>query len=334
MELAVGPGRLALTGRLGTPPRLPLFAIRAMNWEQARKWFFLSRQRAEALPRGPHSADDALHMVRASSLCVVSGKGGTGKSVISAALGAHFSRAGRTLLVDADMGVGNAHILQNQLPPYSFVDVAEGKLSAREVLVHCRPQLDLIAAGSGVSHMAELTAFEMQLVATAIESVEVDYKTLVVDSAAGIAPQTVSFACACDVVLIVTTPDVTAMTDAYAFLKVLLQRRGDCAPLLLVNRASSAEEARSVAERFCTVTRRFLEREPKFIGWLPDDPAAVRSIAQREPVISAFPDSELAKALVRLGVSLEQELQRVHPRGLGRSLLRTIAAPLSKRSRA
>ncbi len=284
--------------------------------------------------RASRPREDALHIVRASSLCIASGKGGTGKSVVSSAIATLFARSGRTLLVDADMGVGNAHILQNLLPEHSLVEVAEGVRSAREVLVHCRPQLDLLAAGSGVSHMAELSPLEMQLIASGLEQLEPEYRTLVVDSAAGISPQTIRFAAASDVVLILTTPDVTAMTDAYAFLKVLLQRRGDCTPLLLVNRAADRDEALSVAERFRSVSRRFLQREPRLIGWLPEDRAAVRSVAAREPVVVSCPESELSKSLLQLGALLEQELAKVHPRGLGRSLLRSIAAPASKRAPA
>ncbi|MEY2784122.1 MAG: hypothetical protein RL277_326 [Planctomycetota bacterium] len=305
-----------------------------MNWDQARKWFSLRRPQQEGPQRAFRPRGDALHIVRASSLCIASGKGGTGKSIVSSALATLLARSGRTLLVDADMGVGNAHILQNQLPEHSLVEVAEGRRCARDVLVACRPQLDLLAAGSGVSHMAELTPLEMQLIASGIEELEGEYRHLVVDSAAGISPQTVSFAAASDVVLILTTPDITALTDAYAFFKVLLQRRGDCTPLLLVNRAADAAEAQATAERFRSVARRFLQRDPRLIGWLPDDRAAVQSIARREPVVVACPESELSKALVRLSVALEQELARTHPRGLGRTLLRTVPAPASKRAPA
>ncbi len=299
-----------------------------MNWEQARKLFSLSRHDdaggvARSAPRG-HA--DELSVVRARSLCIASGKGGTGKSVLTASLGALFARAGRTLIVDADLGVGNAHILHDLCPEHSFVDVVEGRLSAREVLVHARPELDLVAAGSGVSRMAGLTNFELHLVGCALESLETDYSSVLVDSAAGISPQTISFAAASDLVLIVTTPDVTALTDAYAFLKVLLQRRPDCAPLFVVNRATSAEEGAAVAERLRSVSRKFLGREPRCLGWIPEDRAVVHSVAARQPLVIAEPGSPAAAALERLAQALQRELEGHTPRGLGRQLLRTIAS--------
>jgi len=194
----------------------------------------------------------------------------------------------------------------------------------REVLVHARPQLDLLAAGSGVSRMAGLSNFEMHLIACGLESLERDYQLVLIDSAAGISSQTVAFAAASDVVLIVTTPDVTALTDAYAFLKVFTQRRADCVPLFVVNRAADVAEAESVAERFRAVARKFLSREPRSIGWIPEDRAVVRSVSAREPVVASEPDSPAAQALQRIAVELQQELAAHHARGLGRQLLRTV----------
>jgi len=303
-----------------------------MNWERAPR---SSRPdgghddgrtfEPPARPVGAASGDAPLVPPRrAGSLCVASGKGGTGKSVVSASIATWLARRGRTLIVDADMGVGNAHILQDVAPAYSFVDVVEQRRSVREVRVGCRPALDLLAAGSGVSRMASLSAHEMHLVACGIESLEHEYARIVLDSAAGISNQTIAFAAASDVVLIVTTPDVTALTDAYAFLKVLLQRRPDCTPLFVVNRATSAEEGLHVAGRMRAVAHKFLGREPRCLGWLPEDRAVVASVHERRPALVAAPDSDFARAFEPLAHAVAAELERVGARGLGRSLLRSV----------
>jgi flagellar biosynthesis protein FlhG len=298
-----------------------------MNWDQARKLLRLAGRHSEEGRGGPafvlDGDADPLAMVRASSLCVASGKGGTGKSVVSASLATLLAKRGRTLIVDADMGVGNAHILQDIAPEHSFVDVVEGRLSVRDIRAECRAELDLVAAGSGVSRMAGLSTYEMHLVACGLEELELEYKHLLVDSAAGISNQTVAFAAASDVVLIVTTPDVTALTDAYAFLKVLLQRRPECQPLFVVNRVIGADEGLHVAERMRAVARKFLGREPRYVGSLPDDRAVVRSVHDRAPVVSSEPASPFACAIERLSDELHAELTRVRPRGLGRTLLRS-----------
>lgn len=295
-----------------------------MNWYRTRKRLRASQRPAPRNSVIEPSTVRGEEKVRAGSICVASGKGGTGKSMVTASLAAEFSRQGKTLIVDADMGVGNAHIMQNVSPSHSFVDVIESEMPVREVVQSVNGQLDLLAAGSGVSHMAGLSSYEMHLVGCGLELLEVDYDTLVVDSAAGISRQTVALAAASDVVLIVTTPDVTALTDAYAFLKVFLRRKPQVSPLLVVNRASSYEEADRVAQRMCGVSRRFLGRAPRYVGCVPYDEAAVASINARVPAIDHAPESRLARSLRALAVTLREELQRHPHQGLGRELLRSV----------
>jgi flagellar biosynthesis protein FlhG len=294
-----------------------------MNWDHARRLLHLSSTWPGAVAASPAGHQAPAAAVRAASLCVASGKGGTGKSVVTASVADVFARRGRTLIVDADLGVGNAHILQDVTPDLSFVDVVDGKLSVHEIRVECRENLDLLGGGSGVSRMAGLSSWEMHMLARGIEALETDYAHLVVDSAAGISSQTIAFAAASDVVLIVTTPDVTALTDAYAFLKALLARRGDCDPLFAVNRAASDEEAASVAERMVAVSRKFLGREPRFVGSLPEDRAVARSVNARVPVVRSEPGSAFARALETLAGRLIQELELHSAAGLGRSMMRS-----------
>ena len=256
----------------------------------------------------------------ASSICIASGKGGTGKSVLTASLARLLARRGRTLLVDADFGVGNAHILQGVHPASSLVEVVEGDVTLQQALHDCGGGLDLLAAGSGVSRMTELSVYEMHLVARELERVEGAYAHVLVDSAAGVSSQTVAFAAASDVVLLATTPDITAMTDAYAFFKVLLRRRPGVNPLLVVNRARDYDEAYSVACRMDQVSRRYLGRAPRWIGYVPDDPLVVRSVNERTPLVLLDPDGEASRALGGIASALLDELARTPACGLSRGL--------------
>ena len=262
---------------------------------------------------------------RAASLCLVSGKGGTGKSFVTANLACLFARRGRTLLIDADLGVGNAHILQGVNPDHTLVDLVEGRVPPRRVLTPCRGGLDLLAAGSGISRVAGLTSPQLAHLARGIDELETDYRLVLTDSAAGLSNQTLALACASDLVVLVTNPDLTAMTDGYAFLKVLLQRRPDCQPLLVVNRVESLEEARITAERVQGACRRFLGREPRWVGALRAEREVLASINRRQPIVMAAEEAagSTPAALEELAVVLLGELDRLQPRGLGRSLLRS-----------
>ncbi|MBK8178577.1 MAG: P-loop NTPase [Planctomycetes bacterium] len=290
-----------------------------MNWDQALRILQPSRTgspASDSVSRG----FPALHRSHAPSLCVASGKGGTGKSVVSAAFAALWSETGRTLLVDADLGVGNAHLMQSVQPTRTLVDVVRGRASAAEAVTPCASRLDLLAGGSGVSQMASLTPGELRLIAEAVEALDSRYDMLVVDSAAGISEQTIAFASASDLVVIVTTSDPTAMTDAYAFLKVLFARRRDAHVDLIVNRALEEEEGQRTASRIETVCQRFLGRGVRFIGSVPDDRSVLRAVAQRRCVITTEPESPAAAALRSLQRSVAEELVQIAHLGLGRTL--------------
>ncbi len=277
-----------------------------------------------------HVADGEpwIGAIRARSLCVVSGKGGTGKSVVSASMARMFSRKARTLIIDADLGVGNAHILQGAAPKKTLADVMNGSTRLRDVLEPCCEGLEMIAGGSGVARLAALSPQDLARLGDELANLERDYSYLVADCGAGISETTLSFARASDSLLIVTTPDLTAMTDAYAFLKVLGDRRGATRPMLLINRAQDQAEASAAAARICDVSRRFLRFEPEWIGWVPEDRAVFDSVNHRSPLIEYAPTSPAAAALRRIGTIVQDRVDTKHPCGLGRKLAAGASAAL------
>ncbi len=254
------------------------------------------------------------------SLCIVSGKGGTGKSMISASLAFLLSEQGKTLLFDADLGVANAHILQGIRPTHTIAEVIAGQTSLRNVVTPCYEGLDLLAGGSGVAQLASLSAGELEILGASLRDVEEKYNYMVVDSAAGLSRQTIAFAAASDRVFVVTTPAVTALTDAYAFLKVLLTRRPHCLPRLIINRVVLPEEGERAAARLIDVTRRFLGVELECIAQLPDDRAAFVATQEQRPVVRGGGNGCLAQGLHELGRKVLLDLDGVQPRGFGSSL--------------
>jgi flagellar biosynthesis protein FlhG len=261
---------------------------------------------------------------RALAVCVASGKGGTGKSVVSASLAHGFAQRGRTLLFDADLGVGNAHLLHDVVPVRTLVEVVAGEACIRDAVIRCGHNLDLVPAGSGVSHMAGLSTSQLYSIAVGLEELDWEYDFVVVDSAAGLSQQTLLFAASCDLALIVTTSDITAMTDAYAFLKVM--PRGDALPLLLVNRVESEEQGRRVALRIADVSAKFLGFAPCLLPCIPDDPTVGRSIAARRSVLAHDPEAPAARSLWRCGEELLELANGRSTRGLGRSLVESLLA--------
>lgn len=300
-----------------------------MNWTDTRKKLLqlasgrVPRFEGEALELELVSPPGSMR-ARAVSVCVASGKGGTGKSIVTASLAALLAPRGKTLIVDADFGVGNAHILQDVAPLATCVDVVEGGVSVRDALTPCGKNIDLLAASSGVPRMSELSSYELHLLATGLRELEHDYRYVLVDSAAGVSHQTMAFARACDVALVVTTPDLTAMTDAYAFLKLLFAGRAGGRALLLVNRAADAEEAEEVTRRIARVGERFLGTAPRCIGWLPHDAAVSACVNRRGSVAALEPGAEVSRALRLVTAALVEELSPLASKGLGQELQREV----------
>ena len=146
------------------------------------------------------------------------------------------------------------------------------------------------------------------------------YQFLVLDSAAGISSQTMAFAAAADRLLLVVTPDVTSMTDAYGFLKVHSQVRPAGEVLFLVNRTLDETQAYRTANRFREVSEEFLGVQPRWIGFVPEDPAVGASVNRRKPLLIEEPHSKAGRALSGIAAQIFSELECLSPRGLGRSL--------------
>lgn len=298
-----------------------------------------ARSSSVADPAAADGSQPAAPRKVARSICIASGKGGTGKSSISASLAALFARRGRTLLMDGDLGCANAHILQDVHPEHSFADVMSGEVGLEDIVTPCKNGVDLLAGGSGLARLAGLKTFELEMIGRGLDALEPHYDHLVVDSAAGLSRQTVAFAVACDATIVVTTPDVTAMTDAYAFLKVFVRQ---CEaqgierpmPFLVVNRASSPMEATSVAKRLGEVVDKFLGRTIELIGELPEDRAVFRASQRRKTVVEDEPDAEISRALHTLSNSVLSRMARVRVTsraGLGAGKRLARAAHLRKR---
>lgn len=295
-------------------------------WDQARQLFRFGRRRPEP-PRvaatggraaGAAGAAEAgaPEARRARSICVASGKGGTGKSTVSGSLAALLARRGRTLLLDADLGCANAHIIQGAQPDRSFADVMRGDVGVRDIVTACPNGVDLLAGGSGYASLAGLKSFELEIIGRGLERLEPEYEHLVIDSAAGLSRQTVAFAASCDLTLLVTTPDVTAMTDAYAFVKVFVRQceaSGIARPMpaLVVNRAADAAEAQEVARRLQDVVAKFLGERIEYLMHLPEDRATFRCAQRRTTVVDGEPESEMARALTSLAGSALLRLDRL-----------------------
>ena len=241
-------------------------------------------------PRRARSVPAPKQERRSCTIAVSSGKGGVGKSNIALNLAIMLSaRGSRVALVDADMGLANIDVLIDADVRGDLSHVVAGTKSLEEIIVDLPSGVQFVAGASGLAGLADLTGFERARLMEELSQLEADNEFIIVDCAAGIGPDVLQFAGGADIVLVVTTPEPTAVTDAYALIKVLARRGFEGRLNVLVNQADSRQEGRATYQRIAEVARRFLGRRIGDAGYISEDPKVRQAVRRREPFVLSFP---------------------------------------------
>jgi flagellar biosynthesis protein FlhG len=244
---------------------------------------------------------------RATVIAITSGKGGVGKSNVAVNLAIKLSAAGKSvLLLDADLGLANADVLCNIDLPFNLSHVISRKKDLHEVIVKAPGGFRLVGGGSGLARKADLTDHERQRLVDSLGELESTADIILIDTGAGISPNVLSFTRAADSVLVVTTPEPTAITDAYAVIKVMTQDAVTGRISLLVNQAHSAAEAQAVHERISRVAKQFLHVSVLDAGFVPTDESVSQAVRRRSPFVLSAPKSSASTAIAQLAARLER----------------------------
>jgi flagellar biosynthesis protein FlhG len=311
--------------------------------------------RAPALPIR-HRADMVER--RARLIALASGKGGVGKTNISVNLAIALSAMGkRSTLVDADLGLANADVLCGLMPArrlehvVGVVGVTTGARSAqsapaatsiRDIAVEAPGGFRLIPGAAGIARMSELTRDERARLLFGIGELERDSDLVLVDAAAGISRDVITFMQVADLGIVVATPEPTAITDAYALIKCVLHekplaqrahhlRPDPAAPpprarlALVVNQVADDKEAAAVHARIAGACSRFLGYQLPLLGSVVHDPRVSTAVKRRKPFLLDAPRARASDDIRRLATALaravEPRPETIKPRRRGLSRL-------------
>lgn len=240
-------------------------------------------------------------------IAITSGKGGVGKTNIVANLGYALRKAGqRVLIFDADLGLGNLDVLLGLTPRYNLSHVINGQKRLSDIIVAGPGDLKILPAASGIQELTRLTRFQKQAIFDDLNSLLSGYDMVLVDTAAGISSNVLYFNASASEIMVVVTPEPTAITDAYALIKILSVHYQEKHFRLLVNFAKNDKEADDVSRQLCLVADRFLDVSIEYFGRvLVDD--NVKMGVRKQVVVSELAPmarasrnfSELAHKLVR-----------------------------------
>ena len=264
----------------------------------------------------PRASASAHAPRRARITAVTSGKGGVGKTFVSANLAAALARLGlRVLVLDADLGLANLDVVLNLAPKRTLHDVFTAKCSLQEAIVPAPGGFDVLLAGSGMVEYSRLTPEIRERLLGVIEDVSPHYDHVLLDTGAGISDVVLFTVSLADAVLMVATPEPTSMTDAYATLKVLATLHGRRHAWVLVNQSRRPGDGRSVRTQLQTVIDRYLNPtldsalQLTLLGEVPLDPAVRQAVQRRELLLQVQPGCPAAIGLLAAATRLAEQAE-------------------------
>jgi len=239
-------------------------------------------------------------------ISITSGKGGAGKTnyVINTAI-ALAQKGLKVYIIDADLGTANVDVLLGVRAKYTIEHLVNGtKTSVMDIVIDAPGGIKIIPGGSGIQALADLSEMELNRVFNMFEPLEDHADVILIDTGSGISKNVVSFLLPADEIVVVVTPEPHAITDAYALIKVLNEKKVVKPVKMVFNMVDDIEEARNVARRILDVVGRFLEIKPYPLGYILRDNNVNKAVKRMEPFILAYPNTTASKNISEIAEKL------------------------------
>lgn len=239
-------------------------------------------------------------------IAVTSGKGGVGKTNVAVNLSVNMARAGhRVMLFDADLGLANVDVALGLKPRYDVQHVISGERTLSEILLEGPAGIQVVPASSGVARMASLSPTEQAGLVTAFSQLETPVDVLVVDTGAGIDKTVLTFAAACQDVIVVICDEPTSLTDGYALIKVLNQQCNVKRFQILVNMVDTEFQGRQLFDKLCKVSDSYLDVHLGYLGSVPRDDYLRRAVRAQKAVSLEYPGSDVSRAFAEISARVD-----------------------------
>ncbi|HWR76379.1 MAG TPA: MinD/ParA family protein [Thiobacillus sp.] len=248
-------------------------------------------------------------------IAVTSGKGGVGKTFVSANLAAALAKRGHKVLVlDADLGLANLDVVLNLYPKITLHDVFTGKAKLEDAIIQAPGGFSVLLAGSGMVEYSRLTPEVRDEFVRIISSLVPHYDVVLLDTGAGISDVVLFAVSLASEVLMVATPEPTSLTDAYATIKVLVGQQQRQTVRVLVNQAARPGSGQAITNQLQQVLDRFVVTEPDrpirliHMGDIPVDPEVRQAIMRRQLLMQTTPGCPAGVAISQLARKLEESV--------------------------
>ncbi len=240
-------------------------------------------------------------------IAVASGKGGVGKTWFSITLVHALARAGRrALLFDADLGLANVDIQLGLMPPRDLGAVLAGRITLKQAVFDYEPGgFGIIAGRSGMGSLASLPANRLLELGRGLADLASDYDYVVMDLGAGLERTVRQFTAQAGICLVVTTDEPTALTDAYAFIKVTLIENPGSDLRLVVNLAANRREGERTFATLRKACQGFLKFTPPLAGIVRRDSRVKDSIRNQTALLTRYPNGEAATDVEAIAMQID-----------------------------
>ncbi|HEY4601574.1 MAG TPA: MinD/ParA family protein [Cerasibacillus sp.] len=237
----------------------------------------------------------------AKTIAFVSGKGGVGKSNIALNFAIELQKRHKSvLLIDLDIGMGNIEVMLGLQAQYSIVDLLESHYRLQDIIQNGPNGLSFIAGGSGLLDIFSMNEQDFSFFYEEYSQAVRQFDYILFDMGAGINEWSVSFILAADECVVVTTPEPTAITDAYSMIKHLLQRNEKLPMSIIMNRVSEVRKGEKTAQQFQHIVEKFLNYNIVIRGVIPYDTQVTKAVIKQTPYLLLNERSRASQAIKRL----------------------------------
>lgn len=242
----------------------------------------------------------------AQVIAVASGKGGVGKTWFSITLAHALSRLNqRTLLFDGDLGLANVDIQLGLMPEKDLGNVLSGQSTLRQsTLSYSEGGFDIIVGRSGSGSLSSLPAKRLSALRKDLMALSLDYDQVIIDLGAGLENTVRSLTDSKGVTLVITTEEPTALTDAYAFIKVTLMEKPKSDIRVIVNMAGNENAGQKTYNTLLRACQNFLKVSPPLVGVIRRDQKIRDSIRNQTPLLTRYPNSPAASDVISIAGNL------------------------------
>ena len=238
-------------------------------------------------------------------IAVTSGKGGVGKTNLTVNLAISLSMIGKKILIiDADLGMANVDVVLGATAKYNLMHLLRDDITIRDVLSAGPYGVNFISGGSGIEQLANLSEADRKKIMEKLYDCDKFADIILVDTGAGLGHNVLDFLVAADEVVLVTTPEPTAMTDAYAVMKAYSIYAVQRNIKLVINRVYDEYEGKAVILKLVKTAKRFLDLDVEVLGEIYEDRNMMNAVKVQNPLMISYPNTISAKCIRAIALSL------------------------------